>query len=165
MLAELVINDFAIIDHLQIQFLPGFNVLTGETGAGKSIILDAMALVLGERADTAMIRSGSEKAYVEATFSTTAPANDTLRTFLAEEALDNNDDYLTLARELRTNGRNISRVNGRIANLNILRDIGKELVDIHGQGDHLTLLRPQSHKYLLDAYGSWMENPPSWPER
>ncbi|GMQ79345.1 MAG: DNA repair protein RecN [Anaerolineae bacterium] len=154
MLAELVINDFAIIDDLRIQFLPGFNVLTGETGAGKSIILDAMALVLGERADTTMIRTGSDSAYVEATFSTASQMDDALKEVLAKEALDNGDQYLTLAREIRANGRNISRVNGRIVNLNILRGIGGMLVDIHGQGEHLTLLQPRSHKYLLDGYGT-----------
>jgi DNA repair protein RecN (Recombination protein N) len=154
MLAELVINDFAIIDDLRIQFLPGLNILTGETGAGKSIILDAMALVLGERADTTMIRTGSDNAYVEATFSIASQLNGALKGVLAEEALDNNDQYLTLARELRANGRSISRVNGRIVNLNILRGIGEMLVDIHGQGEHLTLLNPRSHKNLLDGYGS-----------
>ncbi len=154
MLAELVINDFAIIDNLRIQFLPGFNVLTGETGAGKSIILDAMTLVLGERADTTMIRTGADCAYVEATFSIASQMSGALRGALAEEALDINDQYLTLAREIRANGRNISRVNGRIVNLNILRGIGEKLVDIHGQGEHLTLLHHRSHIYLLDGFGS-----------
>lgn len=154
MLAELVINDFAIIDQLHVEFLPGFNVLTGETGAGKSIILDAMALVLGERADTTMIRTGSDSAYIEATFATASLRSDILRMGLAEQSLDNNDEYLILARELRTNGRSIARINGRIVNLNFLRDIGEKLVDIHGQGEHLTLLRPQSHGKMLGAYGS-----------
>ena len=154
MLAELVIDDFAIIDQLHLHFLPGLNVLTGETGAGKSIILDAMALVLGERADTTMIRTGSDSAYIEATFTTTTHNEDTLRTFLAEHALDGKDEYLTLARELRSSGRSIARINGRIVNLDILRDAGERLVDIHGQGEHLTLLRPHSHMKLLDAYGT-----------
>ena len=154
MLAELLINDFAIIDQVHLHFLPGFNVLTGETGAGKSIILDAMALVLGERADTTMIRTGSDSAIIEATFITEASKDDALRTLLAEHALDGSDEYLTLARELRANGRSIARINGRIVNLDVLRDIGEKLVDIHGQGEHLTLLRPRSHRKLLDAYGS-----------
>ena len=153
MLAELYIRNFAIIDELRIQFLDGFNVLTGETGAGKSIILDAMALVLGERADTTVIRSGCEEAYVEASFRLTPAMQAVLRPMIEAEGLEpEQDDMLLLARELRLNGRNICRINGRAVNLTLLREMGESLVDIHGQGEHLSLLNPRSHLPLLDSY-------------
>jgi DNA repair protein RecN (Recombination protein N) len=153
MLAELLIRNFAIIDELTIAFQPGLNVLTGETGAGKSIILDAMALVLGERADTTMVRSGDEEAYVEAAFDLSDSIRQGIEPILEQEGLEGDQTgLLTLARQLRVNGRNICRVNGRAVSLSILRDIGDRLVDIHGQGEHLSLLRPRSHLFLLDAY-------------
>ncbi|MDX1614403.1 MAG: DNA repair protein RecN [Candidatus Promineifilaceae bacterium] len=153
MLSELFIRNFAIIDELRLQFNPGFNALTGETGAGKSIILDAMALVLGDRADTTMVRSGAEEAHVEAAFRLPESYQKALQPLLEGEGLDDEQaDILLLARELRLNGRNICRVNGRAVNLGLLREIGRTLVDIHGQGEHLSLLRPQAHLPLLDAY-------------
>ncbi len=153
MLAELYIRNFAIIEDLRIQFLNGFNVLTGETGAGKSIILDAMALMLGERADTSIIRSGCEEASVEATFQLNEAMQAALKPLIEAEGLEpEQDDLLLLARELRLNGRNICRVNGRAVNLTLLREMGQNLVDIHGQGEHLSLLNPRSHLPLLDSY-------------
>jgi DNA repair protein RecN (Recombination protein N) len=155
MLAELFIRNFAIIDELRIPFIPGFNALTGETGAGKSIILDAMTLVLGERADVTVIRSGCQEAYVEATFKLPAYLQESINRLLDEEGLEGDEpNLLLLARELRLNGRNICRINGRAVNLALLRQIGEQLVDIHGQGEHLSLLRPRSHLPLLDAYAS-----------
>lgn len=154
MLTELTIENFAIIDSLRMQFAPGFNVLTGETGAGKSIILDAMMLVLGGRADTTMVRADCEKAYVEATFQLAPPLRTAVQPILDEEALDDGDDYVVLARELRTNGRNICRINGRTVNLAILRRVSEPLLDIHGQGEHLSLLNPRSHLPLLDSYAN-----------
>ena len=153
MLSELHIRNFAIIDEVRIRFTNGLNVLTGETGAGKSIILDAMALVLGERADITMVRAGSDKAFVEATFHLAASLRDDLAPMLEAEGLEAEDDeFLMLARELRTSGRNICRINGRAVNLALLREVGERLVDIHGQGEHLSLLKPRSHLPLLDAY-------------
>ena len=155
MIVELYIQNFAIIDEVRIEFEHGFNVLTGETGAGKSIILDAMALVLGERADTTVIREGSAKAYVEVFFRLDDEHGDHMRSTLAKEGLEGEgDDQLVLSRELRSNGRSISRVNGRTVNLAFLRSLGDALVDIHGQGEHLSLLKPTSHLPLLDAFGS-----------
>ncbi len=153
MLAELFIQNFAIIDELRVRYAPGLNILTGETGAGKSIILDAMALVLGERADTMMIREGSQKAYVEANFELDSSKQAFFAPILEAEGLDS-DEYgsLLMAREIRANGRNICRINGRAVNLSLLRDIGDQLVDIHGQGEHLSLLKPRSHMPLLDGY-------------
>lgn len=153
MLAELYIKDFAIISELRLQFGPGFNVLTGETGAGKSIILDAIGLIMGGRADSSFIRAGRERTIVEATFD--------LRDELVNlDALPDLTDLidpdapqqLTMSRELRENGRNICRINGITVRVSQLRDIGEYLVGIHGQGDHLRLLNPKSHLPLLDAY-------------
>lgn len=155
MLLELHIRNFAIIDDLFIQFLPGFNVLTGETGAGKSIILDAVMLVLGERADTGMIRAGSQEALVEVTFRLSAEMVASLQPLLQAEGLESEagaGDVLALSRELRQNGRTIARVNGRSVNLSLLRQIASPLIDIHGQGEHLSLLKPRSHLPLLDAF-------------
>lgn len=153
MLAELTIQDFAIIDELHLRFSPGFNVLTGETGAGKSIILDATTLVIGGRADATMIRAGCEQAYVEAAFRLSPAMRQSLLPLLEAEGLEGEeDDLLLLARELRANGRNICRVNGRAVTLSLLRELGDQLVDIHGQGEHLSLLQPRSHLPLLDAY-------------
>jgi DNA repair protein RecN (Recombination protein N) len=153
MLTELTIRDFAIIDELRLNFRPGFTALTGETGAGKSIILDAMTLALGGRADTTMVRAGCERAYVEASFELSPMMQALVAPILAAEELDGEGaEFLLLTRELRMNGRNICRINGRTANLSILREIGEYLVGIHGQGEHLALLKPQAHLPLLDAY-------------
>lgn len=153
MLTELYIRNFAIIDELRNQFDAGLNVLTGETGAGKSIILDAMALVLGDRADTSMVRSGSNTAFVEATFELDSRMSAIVEPILKSEGLEgDSDDLLLLARELRLSGRNICRINGRAVSLSIQRQLGELLVDIHGQGEHLSLLKPRSHLPLLDAY-------------
>lgn len=153
MLHELYIRNFAIIDELRLRFNHGFNVLTGETGAGKSIILDAVTLMLGGRADTSMVRAGAGEAYVEATFSLTPELQAVLHPLLEEEGLDEeHPGSLLVARELRQNGRNICRVNGRAVNLTVLRQIAEPLIDIHGQGEHLSLLKPRSHLPLLDSY-------------
>lgn len=153
MLSELYIRNFAIIDELRFRFSAGFNVLTGETGAGKSIILDAVSLILGGRADTAMVRSGCAEAYVEAAFTLSRDMQAVLSPLLVEEGLDEGEDnHLLLARDLRLNGRNICRVNGRAVTLTLLRQIAEPLVDIHGQGEHLSLLKARSHLPLLDSY-------------
>ncbi|MBK8984833.1 MAG: AAA family ATPase [Chloroflexi bacterium] len=153
MLAELYIRHFAIIDELRMKMMPGFNVLTGETGAGKSIILDAVMLVLGGRADTNMVRAGAETAYVEATFVLTPALQTAVLPLLEAEGLeDEAGQELLLARELRLSGRNICRINGRAVGLSLLRDVAEPLIDIHGQGDHLSLLKPRAHLPLLDSY-------------
>ena len=159
MLTELFIRNFAIIDELRLHFHNGFNVLTGETGAGKSIILDAVTLMLGGRADTTLVRAGAGEAYVEATFTLSNSLKKIVSPILEAEGLeeDKNDSVL-LSRELRLNGRNICRVNGRTVNLSVLRDVAEPLIDIHGQGDHLSLLQPRSHLPLLDAYAGVQAN-------
>ena len=156
MLTELYIRNFAIIDELRLQFHNGFNVLTGETGAGKSIILDAVTLMLGGRADTTFVRSGASEAYVEATFTLSEALKKVIAPVLEAEGLDedqdDNGDMVLLSRELRLNGRNICRVNGRTVNLSVLREVAEPLIYILGQGEHLSLLQPRSHLPLLDAF-------------
>lgn len=155
MLSELSIENFAIIDRLTVQFAPGFTVLTGETGAGKSIILDAVMLLLGGRADTAMIRAGRDVAIVSGLFFLEQRLQDNLIPLLNEQGLEGDDpDMLLIGRELRGSGRNICRINGRVVPLSQLREIGERLIDIHGQGEHLSLLKPRAHLPLLDAYAN-----------
>ncbi|MCP4424286.1 MAG: DNA repair protein RecN [Chloroflexi bacterium] len=158
MLTELYIRNFAIIDELRLSLAAGFNVLTGETGAGKSIILDAVSLVMGGRADLTAVRAGSGQAYVEATFTLNGTMQAIISPLLADEGLDDEEnDILLLARELRQNGRSRARVNGRTVSLALLRQIAAPLIDIHGQGEHLSLLKPRSHLPLLDAYAGLVE--------
>jgi DNA repair protein RecN (Recombination protein N) len=152
MLTELRIENFAIIDQLEIQFQPGLAVFTGETGAGKSIIIDALETIMGNRADSTFIRSGSDRANVEATFHITEKIKAPIHALLEGEELLDDPDYVTLGRELRRTGRNIARINGRSVNVSLLHEIGEYLVDIHGQSQHLSLLRVRQHLGLLDRY-------------
>jgi DNA repair protein RecN (Recombination protein N) len=154
MLTELRIENFAIIDNLEIRFLPGLIIFTGETGAGKSIIIDAVELLLGSRADATMIRSGAEKALIDAVFELSGPTREPTLSILEREELMDNPDYLTLGREIRDGGRSIARVNGRIVNVSILKEIGENLVDLHGQSEHLSLMRVKEHLSLLDRFSS-----------
>jgi DNA repair protein RecN (Recombination protein N) len=155
MLSEITIKDFAIIDQLTLQFSPGFNVLTGETGAGKSIILDAVSLLLGGRADPTDVRTGKEMAVVEGIFLLSpGPVREHIDALLARDGLEGDRaDVLVLSREMRRGSRNICRVNGRAVTLGVLQEIGEKLVDIHGQTEHLSLLKPATHLDLLDHYG------------
>lgn len=157
MLHELSIRNFAIIDDLHLRFGDGLNILTGETGAGKSIIIDALGLLLGDRAAAEWVRAGAELAEIEAVFFL-PPASEVsaeVRRLLDEQGLDEPGapDWLTLGREVRLSGRNICRVNGRTVSLQILSDLAGHLIDVHGQGEHLNLLRPRTHIHLLDRYG------------
>jgi DNA repair protein RecN (Recombination protein N) len=148
-LIELGISNLAVIDHARIVFGPGLNALTGETGAGKSIVIDAVGLLMGGRADTGMIRSGASGARVEGIFQ--ASAIDLAS--LEEEGLAApGDDVLILARELASSGRNVCRINGRAVPLRMLQEVGERLIDIHGQSAHLSLLRVPEHVELLDRW-------------
>lgn len=153
MLKRLTIQNFALISSLDVSFCDGLNVLTGETGAGKSIVLDALSAVLGGKADVEMIRAGENRAVIEATFQYTsirAAMNEYLD---AGDLLDEpEDDEIVLSREIRTTGRSSARVNGRAVTQAIIREIGGFLVDIHGQSDHLSLLTPGSHLALIDRF-------------
>ncbi|MCA7086228.1 DNA repair protein RecN [Cupriavidus sp. DB3] len=148
MLRSLSIRDFVIVDTLDLDFTAGFTVFTGETGAGKSILIDALALVLGERADAGVVREGAARASVSATFST-HPALDA---WLNEQALAEDDGNVLLRRVVDANGRSKAFINGNAATLAQLREVGDQLVDIHGQHAHQLLLRPDAQRLLLDAH-------------
>ncbi|MBN1311648.1 MAG: DNA repair protein RecN [Anaerolineae bacterium] len=156
MLKEILIKDFAIIDDLELHFAPGFNVLTGETGAGKSIILDAVSLLLGERVDSDDVRSGEQLALIEGTFELPeGSVREHVEAILTREELQGDTpNMLILTREVKRGGRSVCRVNGHTVSLTLLKEVGEELVDIHGQTEHLSLLKPGSHLNLLDRYGN-----------
>lgn len=158
MLHELIIRNFAIIDDLQIVFGPGLNILTGETGAGKSIIIDALGLLLGDRGAAEWVRAGCDRAEIEAAFrlSPGGEATAAVQRLLQEHELEDLDapEWLTLAREVRLNGRNVCRVNGRTVSLQILSEVAAVLIDVHGQGEHLNLLHPRTHIHLVDRYAN-----------
>ena len=158
MLEELRIRDFAIIDDLTLQFTSGLVVFTGETGAGKSIILDALAAILGARVDTTSIRKGADRAIVEGFFRLDGPEREPITTLLEREGLLEEPDRLWLGREIRAEGRTIARVNGRTVSLGVQSEIGEALVDVHGQSDHLSLLKVRNHRDLLDRFAHDQEN-------
>ncbi len=154
MLRELHIQDFAIIDDLQLVLEPGLNVLTGETGAGKSILVDAVALLLGGRVPPQAVRAGASRALIEGLFLLDPAQQALLAPLLEREGLESDDPaQLWLSREVRVQGRNLARVNGVVVSIGILREIAETLVDIHGQSEHLSLLRVREHLDLLDRYG------------
>ncbi|CAG9176843.1 DNA repair protein RecN [Cupriavidus pampae] len=150
MLRSLSIRDFVIVDTLDLDFSAGFTVFTGETGAGKSILIDALALVLGERADAGVVREGAARASISATFATHA----TLDAWLAERELggDEGNHEVLLRRTVDAGGRGKAFINGAAATLTQLREVGDQLVDIHGQHAHQQLLRPDAQRLLFDAH-------------
>lgn len=150
MLQELSIKDFAIIDEIQISFQPKMTVLTGETGAGKSIIIDALGLLAGGRGSTEFIRKGEKKAVIQGLF--TLPREANTYNILAEYGIDSEDGQIILQRDLYRGGRNICRINGMMVNLATLRKVGETLIDIHGQNEHQELMKPENHIDLLDEY-------------
>ncbi len=152
MLIELRIRDFAIIEQLELRLDAGFVVFTGETGAGKSIIVDAVQLLLGGRADSTMVRAGAEVAIVEGTFRLDGPHGAELRKILEREGLLEEQALVDLGREVRREGRSVARLNGRTVSLALLREAGELLVDVHGQSEHLSLLRVREHLHLLDRF-------------
>jgi DNA repair protein RecN (Recombination protein N) len=180
MLVELTITNFAIIDSLRLALEPDFNVFTGETGAGKSIILDAISALVGARAGVEAVRAGAERAIVEGIFDVsgallsagtgegasagTGPPQDeggepeeTIGSILSAQGIEPEDGLLILAREIVANGRSVARVAGRAVPVTVLQRLAAHLVDIHGQGDHLTLLRPAQHLYFLDRYANTVD--------
>jgi DNA repair protein RecN (Recombination protein N) len=155
MLESLTVKDFALIRELNIQFGSGLNLITGETGAGKSVILGALSLVLGYKATTDMIRSGAKRATVEAAFAMppdTRAGAKALRQILADQGLDDDEGSLIVRREISIEGKGRSFVNSRQVPSAILREIGKFLVDIHGQNEHQNILTVDSHRAILDRY-------------
>src|SRR5574339_604684 len=152
MLTELRIHNFAIIDKLDLRFGPGLIILTGETGAGKSIILDAVVMLIGGKADTTYVRTDSDAAFVEGVFHLKGPEKEAVHFILEREELMDDPDYVVLMREIRKEGRSVARVNGRTVNVSLLKELGALLVDIHGQAEHLSLLDSRAHLGLLDRY-------------
>ena len=138
MLLQLSISNLALIDAMSIDFAPGMNVMTGETGAGKSIVVDAVNLVLGERADRELIAHGKNKARVEAVFDVVG--NDKVAAMLEELELEGDEDIVSISRELTAAGKNICRINGTVVPLQTLRQVSSQLLDIHGQHEHQLLL-------------------------
>ena len=152
MLSELYVSNFAIIEDLHLIFHPGFNVLTGETGAGKSIIIDAIELLLGGKSSQEMVRAGERLARVEGIFELDNDYAERVQNWLHAHDLDDETGQIILAREVRRGGRSVARINGRAVAQSLLAELGDMLVDIHGQGDHLSLLKPRTHINLLDEY-------------
>jgi len=150
MLSHLNISNFAIINHLEIDFKPGLNILSGETGAGKSIIINAVNLILGGRASADLIRGGADEARVEAFFS--LPGNSSLNAFMSETGFPFDGDLL-IKRTISREGRNRILINGSMATLQMLSRLGMIIISISGQHEHQLLLKPENHLYLLDDFG------------
>jgi DNA repair protein RecN (Recombination protein N) len=152
MLKNLHIKNIALIDELNIEFNGGLNVLSGETGAGKSIIVDSLNLVLGERADRDLIKSGQERASVEAEFDISS--HNRVKRVLNKNEIEDMGGVLVLARELWRNDRNVCRINGTLVTLTVVKKISDLLVDIHGQHEHQTLLHNKNHLGFIDRFGA-----------
>ena len=150
MLIELSVEDFAVIERIRLPFESRFCVLTGETGAGKSLLIDAIGLVLGERSDVSIVRSGAERAVVSAVFDISDTS--ALKPLLEELGIEIEDNLLLINREVSAGGRSISRINGRPIPAASLKRIGDALVDLHGQHEHQSLLHPERHVEFLDAW-------------
>jgi len=154
MLKELHIKNFAIIDQLRVEFAPGLNIFTGETGAGKSIVVDALNLALGERASVDLIRTGCEEAVVEAAFELDHDGTKEAATLLAEQGIaTNSGEDLIVRRVLSASGKNKVYINGSLANLATLAALGANLADIHGQHEHQSLLSLERQREMLDSFG------------
>src|SRR5690554_1811899 len=155
MLIELRIQNYAVIDRLAVRLEPGLNVLTGETGAGKSIIVGALSLLLGERASSDAVRAGAERAVVEGVFDVAGNAG--IASLLDSHGLAPEDGLLILRREVALEGRNRAWVNGAASTAGLVGDLGSRLVDLHGQHEHQALLRPDAQRQILDAYAGETE--------
>lgn len=149
MIIELNIKNFAIMENVKINFSDGFNVLTGETGTGKSIVVEALNMVLGDRASSDYIRTGSDKAIIEGLFY--IENRDDIDDIMNEFGIESdNNGYLLISREILSSGKSLSRVNGRTITLNMLNKITNKIVDIHSQHQHYSLLNPSNHIDLID---------------
>jgi DNA repair protein RecN (Recombination protein N) len=160
MLVELDIRDLAVVDQARVSFAPGLTAITGETGAGKSLIIDALQLLLGGRADSTLIRAGAEAASVEGTFDFgDRGLPERLRELLAEAGIDAEDGMLILSRELTAGPRprSAARINGRAVVQSTLAAVGDLLVDVHGQGEHVALLAPARHAEFLDRFAGTLD--------
>ena len=158
MLRFLSVQDFVIVDQMELNFVPGFTVLTGETGAGKSILIDALSLVLGKRGDATEVRDGCDRAEINAEFDVSELPE--LLDWLQENDLENEDDSKStclMRRVIEINGRSRGFINGRLVTLQQLRAAGEKLVDIHGQHEHQSLLRSETQRDLLDNFSGSCE--------
>lgn len=151
MLKSLLIKDYALIENIHVEFGKGLNIITGETGAGKSILIDAMGLLLGERASTEVVRKDTEKSVVEGIFD--VKGNKKVRELLSANDLENNDD-LIVRREISLKGTNRCFLNDTPVTLNLIKEIGDLLVDLHGQHEHQSLLRTETHIEMLDDFSN-----------
>ncbi len=151
MLLQLDIQNIALIDKLSLEIAPGLNVLTGETGAGKSIIIDSINAVLGERVNKDIIRNGRDKAFIEAIFDYNK--NTYVSDILEQLGIEAEDGNIIVSREISLSGKNACRINGRLVNVSTLKQVGELLIDIHGQHDNQSLLKTETHIELLDAFG------------
>ncbi len=150
MLTHIHIRDFAIIDSLELELHPGMTALTGETGAGKSILLDAIGLVLGDKADSSTVRHGADKA--ELTLSVDITHTPSARIWLEEQGMEGDEDTCLLRRVITAQGKSRAWINGSPANLTQLRELGEQLVDIHGQHEHQSLMKKDAQRQMLDAF-------------
>lgn len=157
MLQELSIRDFAIISQLNVRFEDGMTVLTGETGAGKSIVIDAVNLLIGGRGSADFIRNGAKKCQLEGLF--TLPQAHPVYDLLSDLGIDCDDEMLVIQRDIFLTGKNACRINGHLVNTTILRQVGSHLVDIQGQHDNQLLMQPEQHLYLLDEFGKEVITP------
>lgn len=152
MLKSFEVKDYALIEHITVEFGNGLNIITGETGAGKSILIDAMSLLLGERASTEVIRKGAQKSFVEGIFN--VKGNKKVKSLLEENEIEFSDE-LIIRREISLKGSNRCFINDTPVNLNLVKDIGNLLVDLHGQHEHQSLLRTETHIDYLDEFGDY----------
>jgi DNA repair protein RecN (Recombination protein N) len=154
MLKSFEVKDYALIEHISVEFRNGLNIITGETGAGKSILIDAMSLLLGERASTEVVRKGAQKSFVEGIFD--VKGNKKVKSLLEENDVDFNDE-LIIRREISLKGTNRCFINDTPVNLNLVKDVGNLLVDLHGQHEHQSLLRTETHIDYLDEFGNYQD--------
>ncbi len=150
MLGDLVLKNFAIIEEANISFCEGLNILTGETGAGKSIIIRALEMLFGGRADSSVIKDGKNAAFIEANYFTRD--SEKIDSMISEAGVEPEDEGLIISREIRRSGRNRCRINGQLVPLWLIREVGSKLVDIHGQHEHQSLIRSSNHRDILDQF-------------
>ena len=150
MLLSLNISNFAVFENVSVKFDKGFNVFTGETGSGKSVLIDAMSLILGDRASKDLIRKGNKSAFIEAVFDISDYED--VHNILEKNNIEMDpEDYLIISREISRNGKSINKINGRTVPLSILKGAGSYLIDIYGQFGHDSLFKKENHILLLDS--------------
>ena len=151
MLSHIYIKNFAIVREIDIDLESGFNIITGETGTGKSVVIQAVSMALGGRGSSSLVGKGCDRALVQLIFSLSEKERQLIEEN-CDYALDPAEEDLILSRDFQASGKSIARVNGRIVNLSVLSSIASILIDIHGQYDNQTLLRPENHRGILDSF-------------